>query len=54
MVTMDVIQTSEVSGASKLNCSRFAEPRFGDHPVDVIARNGGYQHGHANRKQPDQ
>ena len=51
---MEVIHTSEVSGASKLNSSRLTEPSFGDYLVDVIARNRGHQHGHANRKQPDQ
>ena len=54
MVTMEVIHTSEVSGDSKLNSLRFAVLRLGDQLVDVIARNCGHQHGHANRKQPDQ
>ena len=54
METKEVIQTSEVSGPSKLNRSSVAVTRFGNGAVQEISQGAGHQHDDAHHEDPNQ
>ena len=54
METMEVIQTSEVSGASKFISSALPYLRLGDDAVDEVGGGAGDEHDDAHDEDPDE